>query len=71
MNLLTLLIIAVVIYIIAYFVYGSILDKLVGIDPKAKTPAHSMTDGVDYVPAKAPVLLGHHFASIAGAGPIT
>lgn len=41
-----------------------------GIDPKKKTPAHTMTDGVDYVPAKAPVLLGHHFSSIAGAGPI-
>ncbi len=71
MNLLTLLIIAIAIYIIAYFVYGSMLDKLVEINPKAKTPAHTMTDGVDYVPAKAPVLLGHHFASIAGAGPIT
>ena len=71
MGLLTLLIVAVIIYIIAYFVYGNILDKLVAIDPKAKTPAHAMGDGVDYVPAKAPVLLGHHFSSIAGAGPIT
>ncbi|MDI9597787.1 MAG: carbon starvation protein A [Candidatus Caldatribacteriota bacterium] len=71
MNLLTLLIIAVIAYIIAYKVYGGFLDKLVGIDEKAKTPAHAMTDGLDYVPAKAPVLLGHHFASIAGAGPIT
>ncbi len=71
MNLLTILILAVIVYIIAYFVYGSFLDKLVSIDPKAKTPAHAMNDGVDYVPAKAPVLLGHHFASIAGAGPIT
>ena len=35
------------------------------------TPAHRMEDGVDYVPAKAPVLMGHHFSSIAGAGPIT
>jgi len=71
MGLLTLLIIAVIFFIIAYIVYGSFLDKTVGIDPKAKTPAHTMGDGVDYVPAKAPVLLGHHFASIAGAGPIT
>lgn len=70
MNLVTLLIAAVIIYIVAYFVYGSFLDKLVSIDKKAKTPAHTMTDGVDYVPAKAPVLLGHHFASIAGAGPV-
>jgi len=70
MNLLTLLIIAVIAFAIAYKVYGGVLDRLVEIDEKAKTPAHTMTDGVDYVPAKAPVLLGHHFASIAGAGPI-
>ena len=71
MNLLTILILAIIIYLIAYRVYGNYLDKLAGVDEKAKTPAHTMTDGVDYVPAKAPVLLGHHFASIAGAGPIT
>ncbi|MFW6149435.1 MAG: carbon starvation protein A, partial [Atribacterota bacterium] len=71
MSLLTLLIIAVVAFVIAYKIYGDVLDRLVEIDEKAKTPAHTMTDGVDYVPAKAPVLLGHHFASIAGAGPIT
>ncbi len=70
MNLLTLLIIAVIAFAIAYKVYGGVLDRLVEIDEKAKTPAHTMTDGVDYIPAKAPVLLGHHFASIAGAGPI-
>jgi carbon starvation protein len=71
MSLLTILILAIILYIIAYRIYGSFLDKIVEIDEKAKTPAHTMTDGVDYVPAKAPVLLGHHFASIAGAGPIT
>lgn len=70
MSLVVILILAVIIYIIAYFVYGSYIDKISAIDPKAKTPAHTMTDGVDYVPAKAPVLLGHHFASIAGAGPV-
>lgn len=41
-----------------------------GVDPNKVTPAHTMEDGVDYVPAKAPVLMGHHFSSIAGAGPI-
>ena len=40
------------------------------LDNSKPTPAHTMQDGVDYVPAKAPVLLGHHFSSIAGAGPI-
>lgn len=71
MNLLTILVVAIIIYIVAYKVYGNYLDKVAGIDEKTKTPAHAMNDGVDYVPAKAPVLLGHHFASIAGAGPIT
>jgi carbon starvation protein len=50
--------------------YGSYLAKKWGIDPKRKTPAHEYYDGKDFVPAKAPVLLGHHFSSIAGAGPI-
>ena len=70
MNLLTMLLIALVAFIIAFKVYGDYLGKLVGLDNNKKTPAHTMTDGVDYVPAKAPVLLGHHFASIAGGGPI-
>ena len=54
----------------AYVTYGSWLAKQWDIDPKRKTPAHDFEDGVDYIPAKAPVTLGHHFASIAGAGPI-
>ena len=61
---------AIAIFVIAYLTYGRWLAKQWGIDPTRKTPAHEMEDGVDYVPAKAPVLLGHHFASIAGAGPI-
>ncbi|MDE5717690.1 MAG: carbon starvation protein A, partial [Lachnospiraceae bacterium] len=48
----------------------SIRDRGAG-DSRKPTPAHEMEDGVDYVPAKAPVLMGHHFSSIAGAGPIT
>lgn len=57
-------------FLLAYIFYGGWLAKQWGINPQAKTPAHELYDGVDYVPAKAPVLLGHHFASIAGAGPI-
>ena len=53
-----------------YIFYGSYLAKQWGIEPKRKTPAHVLEDGVDYVPAKKIVLLGHHFSSIAGAGPI-
>lgn len=64
------LVVALVAFIVAYATYGSWLAKQWGIDPSRETPAHTMEDGVDYIPAKSPVLLGHHFASIAGAGPI-
>jgi carbon starvation protein len=70
MSLLILVLIALVAFAIAFKAYGGYLAKLVGLDNNKKTPAHTMTDGVDYVPAKAPVLMGHHFASIAGGGPI-
>jgi len=70
MNLLILVLIALVLFAIALKTYGGYLGKLVELDDTKKTPAHTMTDGVDYVPAKAPVLMGHHFASIAGGGPI-
>ena len=70
MNALILLIVAAVILLAGYVFYGSWLAKQWGVDPSRETPAHTMNDGVDYVPAKAPVLMGHHFASIAGAGPI-
>lgn len=70
MSSLLLLIIALIVLFVAYITYGSWLAKKWGVDPSRPTPAHTQTDGVDYVPTKAPVLLGHHFASIAGAGPI-
>jgi carbon starvation protein len=55
---------------LGYFVYSAWLEKEWGVDNSRTTPAHEMYDGIDYVPAKAPVLFGHHFSSIAGAGPI-
>ncbi|MGB4270640.1 MAG: carbon starvation protein A [Spirochaetota bacterium] len=70
MSSLTLLIAAIVMFIAAYLFYGRYVERLLGVDPSKQTPAHTMYDGIDYVPAKAPVLLGHHFASIAGAAPI-
>lgn len=70
MNSLTLLLASALILFIGYVCYGGYLAKKWGIDDNRKTPAHTKYDGVDYVPAKSPVLLGHHFASIAGAGPI-
>lgn len=72
MNGLVLLIISVALLACGYIFYGSWLCKKWGVgESKEATPAHTMEDGVDYVPAKAPVLMGHHFSSIAGAGPIT
>ena len=65
-----LIIIALVMYVAAYKLYGGFLSKRLNVNNNKETPAHTMSDGVDYCPAKAPVLLGHHFASIAGAGPI-
>ena len=70
MSALVLIIFAIVCFLIAYVTYGAWLAKQWGIDPTKKTPACTKTDGVDFCPAKAPVLLGHHFSSIAGAGPI-
>ena len=70
MNGLTMMMLAVVVLGGAYFIYGRYLARTWGIDPKAKTPAFEMEDGVDYVPADTNVVFGHQFASIAGAGPI-
>ncbi len=72
MNGLLLLIICVAALLCGYVFYGRWLCKKWGIGENSEeTPAHTMEDGVDYVAAKAPVLMGHHFSSIAGAGPIT
>lgn len=70
MNAVVLLGIALVCLLLAFFTYGARVARWLGVDPARPTPAHTHTDGVDYVPARAPVLLGHHFASIAGAAPI-
>ncbi len=70
MNAIVIMLVSFVVLFIAYVTYGSWLAKKWGVDPKKETPAHTQQDGIDYVPAKSPVLLGHHFASIAGAGPI-
>ena len=64
------MVIAIVVLGGAYLLYGRYLQNKWGIDPKAKTPAYEMEDGVDYVPADTNVVFGHQFASIAGAGPI-
>jgi len=72
MNTLVLVLICLVVLVCGYIFYGKWLCKQWGVgESNEPTPAHALEDGVDYVPAKAPVLMGHHFSSIAGAGPIT
>lgn len=70
MNAVVILLVGIAILVIAYLTYGKWLAGQWGVDPSRKTPAHELEDGMDYCPAKSPVLMGHHFSSIAGAGPI-
>ncbi len=70
MTALLIILAAIVLLVIGYITYGSWLAKQWGIDPSRPTPANTRGDGVDYVPAHPAVLMGHHFSSIAGAGPI-
>ena len=62
---------AVCVYFIAYRFYSLyIADKVLGADSTRMTPAFRHNDGLDYVPTNKVVLFGHHFAAIAGAGPL-
>lgn len=70
MNVLWLLVIAVPWFLLAYKFYGGFIAKTFGEDDTRPTPANTMKDGVDYVPTNVGVAFSHHFASIAGAGPI-
>ncbi|MGN1393336.1 MAG: carbon starvation protein A [Succinivibrionaceae bacterium] len=70
MNGMLLLCIALAYFVVCYWLYGGFLNRVFGIDKDRQAPAITRYDGVDYVPAHPAVLFGHHFASIAGAGPI-
>ncbi|MFN3776904.1 carbon starvation CstA family protein [Sphingomonas parapaucimobilis] len=61
---------AVSVYLIAYRYYALFIAKVIGIDPSRPTPAIRRADGLDYVATDRTVLFGHHFAAIAGAGPL-
>lgn len=62
---------ALCIYLIAYRYYSRyIAEKVMQLDPTRMTPAWRHNDGLDYVPTNKAVLFGHHFAAIAGAGPL-
>ncbi len=70
-NAMWLVVAAVCVYLIAYRFYARyIAAKVLRIDPARPTPAIRRNDGLDYVPTDRSVLFGHHFAAIAGAGPL-
>lgn len=62
--------IGIILFIIAYKIYGDILIKKFKLNNNNKTPSCTMQDNIDYCPTKTPILFGHHFSSIAGAAPI-
>ena len=71
MNALPLLIIALLVYTLAYRYYaGFIIAKILVFDRDRPTPAYTKENGYDYKPTNKWVLFGHHFAAIAGAGPL-
>lgn len=70
MNAAWVMVFSVLYFAAAYVFYGRFLKKVFGIDNSRPCPSHELNDGIDYVPTPMPVLFGHHFASIAGAGPI-
>src|SRR6516162_6152127 len=70
-NAMWLVIAALCVYAIGYRFYGLfIANRVLGVNATRQTPAYRHNDGLDYVPTNQYVLFGHHFAAIAGAGPL-
>ena len=70
MNVGVVIALSLVILWVGFRYYGSYVARALGVDENRPTPAVSQNDGKDFVPTRTPVLFGHHFASIAAAGPI-
>ena len=71
MNAMYLVIAALVVFALAYrFYFSFICAKVLTLDPSRVTPAHRLYDGQNYYPTNKWILFGHHFAAIAGAGPL-
>ena len=71
MNALTLVLVTLCVFALGYRFYGIfIARRVLEIDPGRPTPAHTLEDGIDYHPTNKYVIFGHHFAAIAGAGPL-
>ena len=70
-NGLWLVIAAACFYVLAYRFYGRFLaQRVMNLDDRRRTPAHRLEDGTNFYPANKYILFGHHFAAIAGAGPL-
>lgn len=70
MNILLLLFLTLIFFYLAYRIYGGYISRIFNASDGNPTPAKEIYDGVDYVPSRTPVVFSHHFASIAGGGPI-
>jgi carbon starvation protein len=66
----TLVVLVLATFTVGYLGYSRYLSRFVELDDDRETPAHKYEDGQEYVPSKKPVLLGHHYSSIAGGAPI-
>ncbi len=66
----TVVVLSLVTFTVGYVAYSRYLSQFVELDDETETPAHKYNDGQEYVPSKKPVLLGHHYSSIAGGAPI-
>ncbi|WP_295965222.1 carbon starvation CstA family protein [uncultured Bartonella sp.] len=70
-NAMWIVVAAVCVYLVAYRIYGIFISNVVlKADSTRMTPAYRRNDGLDYVPTDEKILFGHHFAAIAGAGPL-
>lgn len=70
-NAITLIFVALLLFAIAYRIYGLFMaNKVLGLNNKFTTPAVEFADGHDYISTNRNVLFGHHFAAIAAAGPL-
>ena len=70
MNVLVMLLITVLVFAAGYWLYARYIERVFDVDGTHVTPAVEINDGVDYVPTHKFVIFGHHFAAIAGGGPI-
>ncbi|HET6323393.1 MAG TPA: carbon starvation CstA family protein [Planctomycetaceae bacterium] len=70
MSLLAVVTLSAVVLLVAYFIYGRVLGRLLQLDPNRRTPAYELRDDLDYSPLEPSALLSQHFSAIAAAGPI-